>query len=69
MPLTAKDILQKTFKQSFKGYNQDEVDTFLDQIIEEFKVLQNENASLKEALEKKHRYEENGLFTEQQNED
>lgn len=50
MPLTVKDILEKTFKRSFKGYDEDEVDRFLDQIIDEFKELQNENAALKSEL-------------------
>ena len=50
VPLTVKDILEKTFKRSFKGYDEDEVDKFLDMIIDEFKQLQTENASLKEAL-------------------
>lgn len=50
MPLTVKDILEKTFKRSFKGYDEDEVDKFLDQIIDEFKLLQNEVVSLKSEL-------------------
>lgn len=50
MPLTVKDILEKTFKRSFKGYDEDEVDKFLDQIIDEFKELQNENAIMKNEL-------------------
>ena len=50
MPLTVKDILEKTFKRSFKGYDEDEVDRFLDQIIDEFKELQSENAALKSEL-------------------
>jgi len=50
VPLTVKDILEKTFKRSFKGYDEDEVDRFLDQIIDEFKELQNENAALKSEL-------------------
>ena len=50
MPLTVKDILEKTFKRSFKGYDEDEVDKFLDQIIDEFKELQNENAMMKNEL-------------------
>jgi cell division initiation protein len=49
--LTAKDILEKTFKRSFKGYDEDEVDKFLDQIIDEFKALQSENESLKQELD------------------
>ncbi len=51
MSLTVKDILEKTFKRSFKGYDENEVDKFLDQIIDEFKALQNDNAALKEALD------------------
>ena len=50
MPLTVKDILEKTFKRSFKGYDEDEVDKFLDQIIDEFKAQQNEIESLKSEL-------------------
>lgn len=51
MPLTEKDILEKTFKRSFKGYNENEVDKFLDKIIDEFRALSKENASLKAAAE------------------
>ncbi len=50
MPLTAKDIFEKTFKRSFKGYDEYEVDNFLDQIIDEFKALTEENESLKEEV-------------------
>lgn len=50
MPLTVKDILEKTFKRSFKGYDEDEVDRFLDQVIDEFKALQAENDSLRVTL-------------------
>jgi len=50
VPLTVKDILEKTFKRSFKGYDEDEVDKFLDQIIDEFKELQNENVVMKNEL-------------------
>ena len=64
MSLTVKDILEKTFTRSFKGYNEDEVDQFLDQVIDEIKVLkdeiktlQDENANQKSALlaEEQHR--------------
>ena len=48
--MTVKDILEKTFKRSFKGYDEDEVDKFLDQVIDEFKGLQNENALMKNEL-------------------
>jgi cell division initiation protein len=49
--LTIKDILEKTFKRSFKGYDENEVDKFLDEIIDELKALQSDNAALKEALD------------------
>lgn len=51
MSLTVKDILEKTFKRSFKGYDENEVDKFLDEIIDEIKALQSDNAALKEALD------------------
>lgn len=51
MSLTVKDILEKTFKRSFKGYDENEVDKFLDQIIDELKALQSDNAALKESLD------------------
>ena len=51
MPLTVKDILEKTFKRAFKGYDEDEVDRFLDQIIDELKALQSDNEQLKAALD------------------
>lgn len=50
MSLTVKDILEKTFKRSFKGYDENEVDKFLDQIIDEYKALESEIASLKSEL-------------------
>lgn len=64
MSLSVKDILEKTFNRSFKGYNEDEVDQFLDQIIDEMKAfdteiqkLRSENAGLQKVLqtEKQHR--------------
>ena len=50
MSLTVKDILEMTFKRSFKGYDEDEVDKFLDQIIDELKALQGENTSMRNEL-------------------
>jgi DivIVA domain-containing protein len=56
--LTAKDILEKEFKISMRGYNQDEVDKFLDLIIKDYEAfhqeieeLQQENMRLKRQLE------------------
>jgi DivIVA domain-containing protein len=39
MALTPMDIYNKEFKTAWKGYNRDEVDAFLDQIIIDFKSL------------------------------
>lgn len=47
--LTADDVLKKTFQTTkFRdGYDQDEVDDFLDEVVETLRVLQGENAQLK----------------------
>ncbi|EIT86647.1 cell division protein GpsB [Fictibacillus macauensis ZFHKF-1] len=42
MNLTAKDVLEKDFKQGFRGYDQDEVDKFLDLIIKDYENFQKE---------------------------
>lgn len=55
---TAKDILEKDFKIGMRGYNQDEVDHFLDDIIQDYEAfakkidqLTNENKRLRAELE------------------
>ncbi|TWT28349.1 cell division regulator GpsB [Planomicrobium sp. CPCC 101110] len=55
---TAKDILEKDFKTGMRGYNQDEVDHFLDEIIQDYEIfskkieqLQNENKRLRAEIE------------------
>lgn len=40
--LSAKDILEKDFKTAMRGYNQEEVDEFLDIIIQDYEFLQQE---------------------------
>ncbi|AST97756.1 cell division regulator GpsB [Shouchella clausii] len=57
--LTAKEILDKDFKQSMRGYNQDEVDKFLDTVIQDYEAfqkkieqLERENELLKQDLKK-----------------
>ncbi|WP_281658065.1 cell division regulator GpsB [Halobacillus sp. Cin3] len=52
--LTGKDILEKDFKTSMRGYNQEEVDEYLDLIIQDYdrfqqeiERLQHENERLK----------------------
>lgn len=56
--LTTKDILQKDFKNSFRGYNVSEVDEYLDTVIrdydsfqKEIAFLQNENERLRARVE------------------
>ena len=50
--LTADDVLNKKFQPTKfrEGYDQDEVDEFLDQIVEAMRDLENENAELKAKL-------------------
>jgi len=56
--LTSKMILEKEFKKNFKGYNVEEVDSFLDEIIQDYETfekvmaqLREENRQLKEEIE------------------
>ena len=47
MSLTPKQILDKEFNKKFKGYDTEEVDIFLDEIIKEFDVVMKERDQLK----------------------
>lgn len=49
--ITPKDIHDKEFKRSVRGYDLDDVDSFLDIIIKDLEELYKENASLKEEEE------------------
>ncbi|WP_248926588.1 DivIVA domain-containing protein [Paenibacillus hamazuiensis] len=58
MPLTPLDIHNKEFSRSFRGYDEDEVNEFLDQVIKDYesilrenKDLQNQIAALQERLD------------------
>lgn len=51
MPLTPLDIRNKTFRRSLRGYNEEEVDAFLEQIMREFEQLIRDNAALREQVE------------------
>ncbi|UOY93427.1 cell division regulator GpsB [Ectobacillus sp. JY-23] len=58
LKLTAKEILEKEFKTGIRGYQQEEVDKFLDMVIKDYETfhqelesLQQENARLKRLLE------------------
>jgi DivIVA domain-containing protein len=42
LALSAKDILEKDFKVSIRGYNQDDVDAYLDLIIKDYETLHQE---------------------------
>lgn len=52
MKLTPLDIHHKEFHRAIRGYNEEEVDKFLDEVAEEFERLFKENIELKEQLEK-----------------
>lgn len=45
--LNAKDILDKAFKTSMRGYNQEEVDEFLDIIIQDYEMFNQQIEQLK----------------------
>lgn len=47
MALTPQDIVRKEFREAFRGYNQAEVDLFLDEVVDEFSRLSDENQKMK----------------------
>ncbi len=51
MKLTPLDIHHKEFRLALRGYNQEEVDQFLDEVADEFERLFKENIDLSEKLE------------------
>ena len=50
MKLTPIDINNKEFKKGIRGYSVEEVDEFLDEVVESYEEVYNENARLKESL-------------------
>lgn len=50
--ITVKDIREKEFNPQKRGYHEDEVDEFLDEIADQMEVLLRENRSLIKRLEK-----------------
>lgn len=50
MPLTPLDIHNKEFSRGFRGYDEDEVNEFLDQIIKDYELLIREKKELDEKL-------------------
>ncbi len=49
---TPKDILQKTFRQKMRGYDPDDVDTFLDNVIKDYETFSKANSDLTDQNEK-----------------
>lgn len=49
--ITPLDIQNKEFKKSVRGYNESEVDAFLDEIMADYEILYKENLEMKEKLE------------------
>ncbi|KSU85001.1 MULTISPECIES: DivIVA domain-containing protein [Fictibacillus] len=52
MPLTPLDIHNKEFTRGFRGYNEDEVNDFLDQVIKDYELVIREKRHLEETVEK-----------------
>jgi cell division initiation protein len=52
MRITPMDIEQQQFGRSFRGYNEEEVDNFLDRVAKDYEDILNENIKLKEEIEK-----------------
>ncbi|MCM3610749.1 MULTISPECIES: DivIVA domain-containing protein [Planomicrobium] len=50
MPLSPLDIHNKEFSKAFRGYQEDEVNEFLDQIIKDYEILLKEKKDLEERL-------------------
>jgi cell division initiation protein len=51
MPLTPLDIHNKEFSKGFRGYDEDEVNEFLDRIVKDFEVIIKENMILKQRVQ------------------
>lgn len=50
--LTPLDIHNQEFKKSFRGYNEDEVDEFLDRVVKDYEQIYRENVELKETIDR-----------------
>lgn len=48
--ITPEEISNKEFKKGFRGYSEEEVDVFLDQLKDEYEVIVKENEAVKEKL-------------------
>ncbi|MCX7832257.1 MAG: DivIVA domain-containing protein [Actinobacteria bacterium] len=65
MRITPIEIHQKKFKRSLRGYNEEEVDSFLDEVAAELERLIQENEELTEKVEKLERRLEQYISFEQ----
>ena len=52
MNYSVNDVLEVRFRQSFRGYNQDDVDVFLDRVIEDYAAYKKEIERLNQEIEK-----------------
>ncbi|SIT00493.1 DivIVA domain-containing protein [Alicyclobacillus vulcanalis] len=52
MPLSPIDIHNKEFRRSLRGYNEDEVDDFLERVIQDYEALIRQNKQLEEEIER-----------------
>lgn len=50
MPLTPLDIHNKEFSRGFRGYDEDEVNEFLDQVIKDYEIIIREKKDLEEKV-------------------
>lgn len=50
MPLTPLDIHNKEFNKGFRGYDEDEVNEFLDQVIKDYELVLREKKELEEQV-------------------
>lgn len=51
MPLTPLDIHNKEFSRGFRGYDEDEVNEFLDQVIKDYEIVIRDKKGLEEKVE------------------
>lgn len=50
MTLTPLDIHNKEFRKTFRGYDEEEVDEFLDHLVKEYEKIYKENLDLRDSL-------------------
>ncbi|MGM9928935.1 MAG: DivIVA domain-containing protein [Bacillus sp. (in: firmicutes)] len=51
MPLTPLDIHNKSFNKGFRGYDEDEVNEFLEQVMKDYELVLREKRNLEEQLQ------------------